>query len=80
LNYVVGRYLALRGQWDEAVPFLQFAASDPYLRFTDTRTLACAALRDRGLTPDPERKLPSPNAAAKPDAAAKSDAAKPVAK
>ncbi|HEV7225746.1 MAG TPA: hypothetical protein VGN42_23770 [Pirellulales bacterium] len=77
LNYFVGRYLGLRGQWDDAVPFLQFAASDPHLRFTDTRSLACAALRDHGLKPDPERELPSPHAAAKPDAAAKS-AAKPV--
>jgi hypothetical protein len=69
LNYFVGRYLALRGHWDDAVPFLQFAASAPHLRFTDTRSLACAALRDHGLNPDAETKSPPPSA--KLDAAAK---------
>ncbi len=51
LNYFVGRYLALRGQWDQAVEFLQIAATDPELRFSDFQTLACAALDAQGVKP-----------------------------
>ncbi|HEX5445599.1 MAG TPA: hypothetical protein VFW87_17360 [Pirellulales bacterium] len=51
LNYFLGRYLALRGQWDQAIEFLQVAASDPKIWFSDFQTLARAALRARGIKP-----------------------------
>ena len=60
LNYFLGRYLALCGRWDEAVAFLQVAAVDPMIRFSDYQTLACAALRDRGVKPGGESQQATP--------------------
>jgi tetratricopeptide (TPR) repeat protein len=50
-DYAIGRFLELRGRIDDAIPFLDSAASSAESHKTLSRFLASAALRDRGATP-----------------------------
>lgn len=51
INFVLGYALALAGQAQDAVPFLQTASTLRQAPEAMSRTLAAAALRDRGLVP-----------------------------
>lgn len=51
INYIVGRFLELRGRAEESKAFLDAAATDEAAAFSLSKVLACAALRDRGLEP-----------------------------